>query len=332
MLVGEDGTRVYEARSNAGLQFLFMLGGMIVVLVVVSLTMKSVSRSERPGIPPGVVGVGIIMGVVMLFQGLSLLRGTSRVIIDKDQMRVEGPTWSRNIAWSQIARVRKKAHAPLMGQNLDAVQLIGASGKVLAEIRDSVKDYAELVQQITDRSTLARGEATVDFAADDAAMVAKVRRKLIIIGSVCSLFTMMFGAGAAWGIFQWLHERKYASEGIIIQAPILDRRDHERYPSLRYGFKDAEGRQFKRYVTMEPGAWDALRASKAIGIVYLPSNPNWNRPIGGEHDAGPARMLPFMLFGVVMMGVISIASFLGYQLKLKEGGIKLTRWGKPIGD
>jgi hypothetical protein len=332
MLVAEDDRRVYQVQGNAGLAAVLTLGISVAVLAVLIVALWWGTKSNR--LLPMQGAFTFVLGltcVFMIIRGLQLLRTTSRVIIDKDGMRLEGPRWGRSIAWSDVERIEKKEYAPLVGENQDAVVLLGANGRRLGEVRACVDRFAELVQQMTDRSTLARGEATVDFAADEAAMIARSKRKLRIKGIICTPIVLMFAFAVAWGLYEWMHQRRYATEGVPIEAKLVFRSDYGgSYPALSYEFRDAQGQQFRRSVSMERWGWEGLQGAQTVRVVYLPSNPRWNRPVVGMHDLGMGKTLPVMAFGLVMAIVYTVACFLGYQYKPRDGSMKLLRWGRPV--
>jgi hypothetical protein len=323
MLVAEDDRRVYQARGNPGRQTLLTMGGCVLIMAMLFLALKY----KISPMLMAILGWVTIAYVFVIGRSLSRQRDISRVIIDKDGMCLESPNSSRTIAWTEIEQIRKREHTPLVEDDHDAILLLGENGEVLERIRASIDGFGELVQQIAERSTLARGAPTADFAADDAGKMARTKLKLRIVGAICTLFALLFAFVSVLDLYR---ERRYANQGVTVAAQIIDRHDDPRRPSLRYHFADAHGVQFIQTVVMEKDAWDkeGLMTAKSLPVVYLPSNPRWNRPISGMRNQ---NMTPFFVSGVLLLGSLSVGSFLGYEIKA-DGGMKITRWGEPIRD
>src|SRR5882762_7015748 len=174
MLVAQDDRRIYQTRGNAKLQCLLMLGGGILgLLVVIVLFISQLNRSQRAvDFQPGIIGGLTVIPIMLITRGVFLLSGVYRVILDKDGISLQAPLSSRTIPWTKIEHIGQKERSLIMGENQDVLELLGSSGKKLAEIRDNVDQFPELVEQITDRSAAARGAPTL-AAEEDAASLKK---------------------------------------------------------------------------------------------------------------------------------------------------------------
>src|SRR5687768_10338865 len=190
MLVAQDDRRVYEARGNPKLQTILMLGGGVVFLLpafFLFIVLLGKEETKPNSFQPGLIGGMMVVPIMAIARGLFLLRSTHRVIIDEKGISLEGPTFFKAVAWNEIERIAKKERSSGF-ENHDAVILFGAGGKQLAEIRDTVDRFGELVEQITDRSTTARGTPTFNAAEDEAAQSKSERRKLRVLGILFGLF------------------------------------------------------------------------------------------------------------------------------------------------
>jgi hypothetical protein len=103
-------------------------------------------------------------------------------------------------------------------------------------------------------------------------------------------------------------------------------------PRLKYEFKDAGGRLFEREAMMDPPAWNALAGRRTVPVEYLPSDPNWSRLVAGEQK-GSTLGGPFLLLSggmTLLVGALTVFMALGFDLNTDHGGLKLTRYGKPL--
>jgi hypothetical protein len=330
MLVAQDDRRVYEARGNVGIQLVGMLlGGVLGIAGVMFVFVRALDESSRlKDIQPGIIGGLSVVPIILLARALFLLRGVKRVIIDKDGISLQGTISSKTIAWNQIERISKKDRSALMGENQDVLVLLGAKGKELAEIRDNLDRFPELIEQVTDRSAAARGAPTLDLAADEAAQAAKDRRKPRLMGILFGFFTLMMGAGFFLSLAQRSRDAKYVSEGMRVDAKII----HRDRQFVDYQFNDEHSKQHTGGALLKQKAFDDLLGARTLTVVYLRSDPSTNRPVAGVDDPGLGRLWWVMLGGAVLFGAMMVLSLLGFDVKTKSGSVEITRWGKPIND
>lgn len=106
------------------------------------------------------------------------------------------------------------------------------------------------------------------------------------------------------GVADMLKERRYASDGALTDARILEKdmaraerggRRSTEYV-VRYRFEMPGGRAADGRATLEPTAWESAKAGDRIRVRYLPDEPQVNRPAGEGGFLVPAI---FILIGVV---------------------------------
>lgn len=106
------------------------------------------------------------------------------------------------------------------------------------------------------------------------------------------------------GVTDALAERRYAAEGRLVDARIVDKdmaraersgRRSTEYVA-RYRFETPNGRAADGRATLEAAAWEAAKAGDRIRVRYLPDEPQINRPAG---EGGFLVPVIFILIGLV---------------------------------
>jgi hypothetical protein len=280
---------------------------------------------------PGVLGGTSVVGIALIARGVALLRSVRRVVVDDQGLRVDGFISSQQLRWDQVFAVREEKKSQLLGNTIKQFVLLNDRERPLAAIPEHIEGFEELKKDIEAKSSAARGSPTFDPETQRRSEIAKSRKgqkKTAALSAVMGLlFATMFGVG----VFETLHLRRYASEGIKTAARI-DRRYMVRVtPRISYHFQDASGHTFERETGMDEPAWNLLEGSNTVDIEYLPSNPEWNRLVNGE-EAGPSFGGKFLFlsgFLTLFMGAIFVSAVLGWDLRAGEGGgLKLVRWGE----
>jgi hypothetical protein len=327
--------RTYIARGSPKMELALTLGGGIlfaIVLVVMLALLFNAPATGSSGRQPGFIGGFSVIPIMLIARGLFVMRNFTRVTLDQNGIAIESPLSFKIIPWNQIDRIQKKERGSFMGETHDTLILLGANGKPLAEIRDTLDRFPDLIQQIESRSTAARGAPITEIPADDPAEMKKNRRRGKILASLFALFTFGMIAGTIASFNELTHEKKFATEAIRTDAKILKHYMVRQTPWLEFEFTDPAGHTIQRQAMMEMGPWEALTHSKTVPLEYLRSDPSWNRLARGEDHTSFSNFWPLGLIGILMFGTCGVFSFLGYDLKTKGGAFQVTRWGEPLDD
>jgi hypothetical protein len=314
----------------------FILGGVGVLVLLGIIFVIQVNMPARPGhdMMPGMLGGASVLGFGLLARGLFLLRTTARVVVDDSWVHLESAFARRSVGWGEIARIECDKRSPALGgETLRVVRLIGTSGKRLAEISETIGDFEFLANEITQRSTAARGQATFDAQADEKRRVTRDAKKIEWVSFFFGLATLGMGATLWAGINEEMHLRRYASEGKRVEAKIVRRYMYRVTPRLEFSFRDEAGKEHTRDTMMYQGpAWDALEGKKTVPVEYLKSDPSWNRLLEGE-DAETKFGGKFLLVsggGFLVFGFLFLVTLLGFDLKMENGVNTLTRRGVVV--
>jgi hypothetical protein len=128
-----------------------------------------------------------------------------------------------------------------------------------------------------------------------------------LLGAAIGTVFFLAGCGVLIeGIADMLAERRYAAQGRLVDARIVDKdmaraersgRRSTEYVA-RYRFETANGGAADGRAMLEPAAWEAAKAGDRIRVRYLPDEPQMNRPAG---EGGFLVPVIFILIGVVFV-------------------------------
>jgi hypothetical protein len=129
-----------------------------------------------------------------------------------------------------------------------------------------------------------------------------------------------------------MHSRRYASEGVRVEAKIVRRWMVRVTPRIEYSFRDAHGREFSREVMMDQRIWESLEGRRTVPLEYLASDPSWNRLISGEERETSLSGGFLYLSGAMTLVFAAMFVFvaLGFDLKSEGGVTTLTRQGRVV--
>jgi hypothetical protein len=224
----------------------------------------------------------------------------------------------------------KKNRNSFMGQSHETLSVFGANGKELAQIRDTIDRFPELVQQIEYRLATVRG-APVATEEEPPLDMKKARRRGMLMGGFFTLFALGMIAGTAASLNEMLHEKKYATEAVTTDARILKHYSVRQTHYIEFEFIDPAGQTHRREPMVEMGPWEQLAHSKTVPVQYLRSDPSWNRLAVGEDRVTFDSFWMIGIVGILMFGTGAVFSFLGFDLNNKGGKFQFTRWGRPLG-
>jgi hypothetical protein len=337
MPIETEDRRTFVRRESIGLQAAgFIAGGILFLLLLAVNFLALIIRPARPGdsLMPGLIGGVSVIGIGLIARGLFLLRATVRVVLDAAGIQLETLTSRLSLAWAEVDRIEFDKRSSLMGgETLRVARIIGRNGKRLAEISETVGDFDALAAELTARSSAAAGRGTYDAGADERRRVERDARKIKRVAWAFAFFTAGMAAALCAGIHEELHVRRFASEGVRVDAKIVRRWMYRVTPHIEYSFQDSSGHSYSKDAMMYPGpAWDALEGARTVPVEYLRSDPSWNRLTAGESPGAQfgGKFLLVSTGGLVMFGTLFVFAFLGFDLKVENGVTTLVRYGRPI--
>ena len=331
----QDQPRTYVARGNPKLELIATLGGGFVFLLVIIFMMIALFAAPATGTSgrqPGFIGGLSVIPIMLISRGLFTMRNITRVTLDKTGIALESPISFKLIPWNQIERIEKKDRSSFMGESHETLVLIGASGKVVAQIRDTLDRFQDLIQQIEIRSAAARGTSLIADDQDTTADTRKARRRAKLVGSLFALLTLGMIGGTVASFIDLSHERKFARESVPGEARILKHYMNRQTPYVEVEFTDPAGQTHNRVTMMEMAPWEELTHSKSVRIEYVRSDPSLFRLVKGEDHPGFSYFWIAGLIASLVFGTGAVFTFLGYDLKTKAGVFQVTRWGQPLDD
>ena len=331
----QEQPRTYIARGNPRLELILTLGGGILFLIVIAFWLVALFSSPATGPTsrqPGFIGGFSVIPIMLIARGLFAMRNITRITLDKNGVAIESPVSFKSIPWTQIERIQKKERGSFMGESHETLILLGADGKELAQIRDTLDRFPDLIQQIEVRSASARGKSVIETPDDTPVDTKKARRRAKILGSFFALFTLLMIAGTAASLNELFHEKKFATESVTADAKILKHYMFRQTPRLEFEFADPAGHTYRREAMMELGPFEKLTGAKTVAVEYLRSDPSWNRLALGEDRVSFTSFWPLGLIGTLLFGAGAVFTFLGYDLKTKGGAFQVTRWGQSLDD
>jgi hypothetical protein len=326
---------VFNAKEKVGLQAALCLAGgfaFFLVIVVLFILSLGIDRSNKNDMLPGIAGGTSIIWIGLIARGLFLLRSVRQVVLDENAVHLHGFIGRKTIAWDQINRLELDKKSSLYGgKSYHVLSLKNARGKTIAQVPDTIENFGTLGEEIAARSSQTSGHSTYDPATDEQRQVTQSTRKAKLVAVLCAIIALAMGTGFFFGLREQLHIRRYATEGVKVDAKIAQRYMVRVTPYVRYTFRDSTGRLHDREVMMEKNAWNDLAGSPTIPVEYLPDDPKWNRPVLGEDSTSLAGPFLWLSGGMsLVFAIFCVTSFLGYDLKTENGVTRITRRGRTV--
>jgi hypothetical protein len=332
-------SKVFSAKSPAGVKaFALIIGGLLYFVALGFVIVKMANMPARPdrdeSMVPGILGGASVVGVMMIAGGIYLLRSTRRVVLDPVGVHVETYLSRRLVRWYDIHRVERDKKDAMMGMATHKVlRLIGSDGKTLETVADTIDHFDIFDRDVVARSAKATGRVTSDPAADEQRQLVRENKKLKWVSALFALFTLGMIAGLVVGINEEQHKRKFATEGATVDAKIVRRYMFNVTPHVEYSFQDEQGRTFTKDVMMYQGPdWDAIQESPTIPVIYLRSDPTWNKLVRGEQTIAEfgGKFIFICAGGILVFGTLFLVTFLGFDIKSENGVTRITRRGREI--
>jgi len=327
--------RTYVARGNPKLELILTFGGgilsaiFIIIMIIALFNAPTTGNFSRQ---PGFIGGFSVIPIMLIARGLFTTRNIIRLTLDQNGIALESPISFKTIPWTQIARIQKKDRSSFMGESHETLILFNADGKELAQIRDTLDRFPDLIQQLEIRSAAGRSAPIIEADEDVAAETKKARRRAKIVGSLFALLTLAMIGGTVVGFVELSHERKFARESVPAKATILKHYMIRQTPYVEVEFTDPTGKTHKHVTMMEMGPWEELPHSQTVPIQYVRSDPSLFRLIKGEDHPGFPYFWLVGLIASLVFATGTVFSFLGYDIKSKGGVVQIIRWGQELDD
>jgi hypothetical protein len=336
--LSESSQQVFRARERLGLQAaLCLAGGIGVLLVMIVIFLLDLSVPQRGGndFLPGILGGTSIIWIALIARGLFLLRSVTQVAIDPDGVHLQGFISRKTIAWSEIDRIqldkRTGIFAMYGGKSHNILSILDARGKTLGTIPDTIENFGVLGEEIAARSSDQTGHTTYNASTEEQRQIAKSGRKMKFAAVLAGIMALFMGAAFVWGLIDQIHVSRYATEGVTIDAKVVDHYMLRVTPYVKYAFKDEAGKLHTREAMMKKGDWDLLALSRTVPVQYLRSDPEWNRLVHGEDETSLSGPFLWISGGMtLLMGFFCVTSILGYDLKSEGGVTRLVRHGQTL--
>ncbi len=329
--------RVFATRNRNGLQATaFIAGGTIYLFVIIFFNVIAATAAPARAndqFAPGVAGGLSVVGIALIARGVFLLRKLVRVTVDDAGLVLEGLMSRSRVAWPEIQRLERNKRSPMMGgKSLQVLTLIGANGKKLGEIPESIEGFDELAVMIIGQSSATQARTTYDPATDENRKITQQNKKLRWVAILFGLFTFAMGAAFVAGVNEELHNRKFATEGVHADARIDRHYMVAVTPRLAYTFTDAQGKSYSREAMMDQEAWEELSGKHVVPVVYLRSSPTWNHLVEGEQaeTSFGGKFLVITGLGFIFFGICFVLAAAGFDLNSDDGVTTLMRRGRVI--
>ena len=291
----------------------------------------AISRPPDGGFP--IVPIALLsMAGVSALQAWSLLRTPARIGVDIDGLHLFGVFGRKTVPWASIARLERdkfqeSARAPMV----DVLLLRDDRDRPLARVLGGFEGFPELVHEIEQRSTSARGTATYDRSREMERKrhAQKKERRLLLIMSLvfmpAGLFMIVTGGTDLY------YRSALEREGVRGEARIVRRYTFNVTPKLDLELQPPGGGAHARDVAVEQAVWDGLDGAATVPVLYLPSKPERYRLVQGELDlmGSPAFsvVLGLLAFGMSTAGLVLLG--MGYAgLESKDGRVRMVRLGE----
>ncbi|GJM26531.1 MAG: hypothetical protein DHS20C16_29460 [Phycisphaerae bacterium] len=336
--------QVFPAKKSiVGGALLFLIPGMIVIVGALVMTVVIAKRipatpddNFAPGLNSGFFALIIppIFGGFLILRGLSLLRMTSRVVLDREGVHVYRIGSRRVVPWCDIEAVDRGTSEELgFGPSTPTIEILDVAGRKLAKVTDSVERFEELADALIAGSSAATGRTTHVPEQTEDRRIAKETKKIRWTAWAFVFFTLAMAAGFVWGVYEESHLRRYATEGVKVEAKVLRTWMVSVTPYVEYEFQDNEGNRISREAMMyQDEHWDHAQESPTITVEYLPSAPSWNRIVSGENQGAQfsGKFLFVTGFGILFFGGMAVFTLMGYDLKAEQGVSQLVRHGRVV--
>ena len=281
----------------------------------------------------------ILMGVFAGTAAWSLLSTPGQVRICAHGIEV-GKTPARTIPWEQIDGVFVDSHNSGWGGPAKSLRLMDSQGKLIIRIGGALEHFDRLIELVRESTRSAAPEMkSAEDVGPDRTALREGRKRAILTG----LGAVLFSCATTFVVYDgwWNHqaEQRMANEGVDGTGTVIR---HFVAPNgitrrIEYEVKSDDGASATHNVEIEQELHERLNVGDTVQIRYVPGDPRISRLLSGEiHDDDEfIKSTPGIVLlgcgGLVMaifMGVMTVISWKGYDIKVDGARMRMVPLGK----
>jgi hypothetical protein len=324
--LNRNGKKIFSLFVT-GVSFLITIVGMLIWLF-------SKPPVAGDGILPGVIG-GLSVIPIFSFFGMFLLLRTARSItLDFDAVVIDYYGWSKRLKYEYITKIEHQLGSPNNPLSpTDLLLLLDWNHKVVGRIPIKVTNFNTLETELLRRIQNATGKNAYNKKNELAEKRRRKRRQQFWMTISFGFFILLQCGGFIWGCWSYYAEQQIQKNSVSIEAAIKKHYLFNNYGRrLEYTFT-VNGEEYTRDVRLYDQEWTKLKGEKSITIIYLPNNPNINRPKQGEHNSADAKILMYVCpLGILLFASFFILALLGYDLESHNNKLYLIKPGQILED
>jgi hypothetical protein len=332
---------VFVSKSSITVQIVLCIIGGVLCLGIVAVLMLlaiMIPATREHKIEPGFNTWFIsqiwlsMMGIFAIWRAIFLLRMPRWVMVHGGGLEIHNVLSQQSLTWSEIGSITRGKRTSPYSKGFQTLEINNVAGRRRAVIADTIEGFEYLANELVNRSSAVSGHPTFDAQRNEEQTVAKKTRRLRKAAWIFLVMALGMAAAMIAGINEAWHTHRFATEGVVVDAKINNAWMYRVTPYVKYSFQDSAGHTFTRDAMMYQPDWELAHGNATIPVIYLRSAPDWNHLVRGE-DTGPQfGGWPALIFagGFVMCGLLSVFTFLGYDLEIEDGKNVLLRHGRVI--
>ena len=263
-----------------------------------------------------------------------------RVAVGGYGLRIEWALGRKVIPWDQIASLTHKETTQLFPLTAKGrkpqphLVLKDSNGRKIAQISDSLDDFADCVADIEARSSQARGVPTFDRERHNEEELRKRRRKRV---TNVVLGAFLLGMGLCIGILltmENLANKRLRNEGVVVPATVTDLSTYHTAKRINYTYKDPKGMEHNKRTGIARSVWSTLAVGDTIEVLVDPLDGATCELVKGaiKQDAFPLPLILLMSVVIASLGLLCLLMpFFGiHDIKIADGKIRLMRINDPL--
>ncbi|MDR3197073.1 MAG: hypothetical protein LBU34_04305 [Planctomycetaceae bacterium] len=321
---------------SSGKIFSLLVTGVSFSVTLIGMLIWLFTKNPAPGdnIFPGIIGGLFVIPIFSFVGAFLLMRTAKQVILDFDAVVINGYGWSKRVKYESITKIDHRlgdSNNPLSPTSL--LLLLNWNGKVIGRIPMEITDSDIFEPELLRRVQNATGEKIYNRKEELMEKRRKKKRQQFWLTLGFALFTLLQCAGLIWGYCDYSKEKELQKNGVVIDAAIkrhylFNNRGHR----VEYIFT-VNGKEYTRDTLLYEPEWTKLQGEKTITILYLPNNPNNNRPKQGESFENASNLLWICPFGIILFGICFVFfGVLGYDFETHNGIIYWLKSGQILED
>jgi hypothetical protein len=322
-------------RNGNKIFSLFVTGvSSLITIVGMLIWLFSKPPAAVDGILPGVIG-GLSVIPIFSFLGMFLLSRTARSItLDFDAVVIDYYGWSKRLKYEYITKIEHQLGSPNNPLSpTDLLLLLDWNHKVVGCIPIKVTNFNTLETELLRRLQNATGKNAYNKENELAEKRRRKRRQQFWMTISFGFFILLQCGGFIWGCWSYYAEQQIQKNSVSIEATIKKHYLVNNYGRrLEYTFT-VNSEEYTRDVRLYDQEWTKLKGEKSITVIYLPNNPNINRPKQGERNPDDAKILMYVCpLGILLFASFFILVLLGYDLESHNNKLYLIKPGQILED